>query len=71
MSSFKQHMATHELILSFLFTLEEFGREALFLLDTVEEVSTSCSSDIDTSDHLRSRGIDIGLPQAVDHVRQP
>lgn len=23
---------------SFLFTLEEFGREALFLLDTVEEV---------------------------------
>lgn len=24
---------------SFLFTLEEFGREALFLLDTVEEVS--------------------------------
>jgi hypothetical protein len=24
---------------SFLFTLEEFGREVLFLLDTVEEVS--------------------------------
>jgi len=26
---------------SFLFTLEEFGREVLFLLDTVEEVSHS------------------------------
>jgi hypothetical protein len=25
---------------SYLFTLEEFGREALFLLDTVEEVSS-------------------------------
>ena len=56
---------------SFLFTLEEFGREALFLLDTVEEVSypswNVCLSLTDGEDCLDWPYLDMG-PSEVCHA---